>query len=263
MKIHSSIFALAIIGSAPLTHGATFFDNFATLGQNTSPSTQGQNLNTYNGWSSANGAGSLPLAYGYTVGLSPAAALGVAFDAPASGTSFSATHTLSTPLAGSTLLTTFAIIDSEAGAFPARNDYSISIAGGLTTLFTLTMAAQSQTQPLDPALWTLSGQGVAFATAQENGLYNLVVKFVQSGANINYNATVSPANGGAGLSQNGTLTGQAAATVDLLRVTTSFGSATSWGSGYLGFDNIGVVPEPSSALLLGIAGLGLLRRRRA
>jgi hypothetical protein len=266
MKKYSAFLAVATLGTAPLIHGATFYDDFTTLGQNPTPSTQGQNLSTYNGWSSGLGSfDSLPLAYGYTIGTpsSNAAALGVAFDAPA-GSSFSASHSLSTALAGSTLLTTFVIVDSEPGAFGARNDYSISIASGLTTLFSLNMVAASQAQPSDPAQWNLSGpDNSIFTVAQENGLYNLVVNFVQNGLNVDYNINVAPAGGGAGFSTSGTLAGQAAATIDSLSVSSSIGGGSDWGSGYIGFDNIGLVPEPSSVMLSCLASLGLFRRRRA
>jgi hypothetical protein len=269
MKKYSAFLAVATLGTAPLIHGATFYDDFTTLGQNPTPSTQGQNLSTYNGWSSGLGSfESLPLAYGYTIGTpsSNAAALGVAFDAPA-GSSFSASHSLSTPLAGSTLLTTFVIVDSEAGlggTLSARNNYSISIASGLTTLFSLNMVAASQAQPSDPAQWNLSGpDNSIFTVAQENGLYNLVVSFVQNGLNVDYNINVAPAGGGGGFSTSGTLAGQAGANIDTLSVNTSIGSGSGWGTGYIGFDNIGLVPEPSSVMLSCLASLGLFRRRRA
>jgi hypothetical protein len=35
-----------------------------------------------------------------------------------------------------------------------------------------------------------------------------------------------------------------------------------WGDGVIAIQGLSIVPEPSSALLVGLAGLGLLRRRR-
>ena len=265
MKFNYSVsIAAAIIASAALVQGATFFDNFSTL----TPGTPGTSLNTYNGWTQSEpNPLDGPLAWGQTVGSSNGFGLGAGFAAPVNS-SFTASHSLSTSLAGTTLFTTFTIVDSEAGPFQARNNYSIGIFSGLTSLFTLNLNAQNQDTPIpgsNTALWTASVPGAtpsAFSSAANDSLLNLTVNFVQNLLNVDYSVSLQPAGGGPAFTTSGTVVGGAAQTIDRFSVSSSIGSGAGWGNGFIGVDNVSVVPEPSTLLLLGLASCGLIRRRR-
>lgn len=255
--------ALTVV-TAAAAQGATFLEDFSGL----IAGTPGDPLNAYNGWtqseSNPTGPGGGPLAFGFTANSSTVAAIGVSEAVP-TGNSFTVSHSLNTPLAGSTLSTTFIIIDSDL-TFPDRNDYSIGIFAGLTNLFSLELEAADQNPPTGSgAQWYISVPGASpelFTVGFENGIYNLTVDFVQNLANVDYTVNLVNANNTTPFSTSGTIFGGAAFTIDSFQVGTSVGSGTDWGSGFIAIDNVAVVPEASSFVLLGMAALGMASRRR-
>jgi hypothetical protein len=90
------------------------------------------------------------------------------------------------------------------------------------------------------------------------GYYTLNFDFIPGGADPTFSATVIGSN-------TKTFTGIASGmgSLNVARVGAEWNTLNSpAGSNALIFDNISLVPEPSSTLLAGLAALGLLRRRR-
>jgi hypothetical protein len=100
------------------------------------------------------------------------------------------------------------------------------------------------------------GQDIAY-----NGIYNLSVNFNGlSGSDLTFTATIA---GSTSYTWGGTLTGAAGA--NLASINADFdatGTAANAGTNYMAFDNLLLVPEPSSMLTAGLALLGLTTRRR-
>lgn len=251
----------ATFATATLANGATFLEDFSSL----TPGTPGTPLLGYNGWtqSEANPGGG-PLAFGVTAGSSNAAAIGVPEDVPV-GSSFTVAHSLSVPLTGATLMTTFTIIDSDL-AFPDRNDYSISIYSGATTLFSLNLVAANQSPPdSSRSQWNAIVPGAVtplFAIAQEQGLYMLTVNFAQNGLDVDYAVSLANGDNSSIFTTNGKIDFGDGLNIDSYVAGTSIGSGADWGNGFIAIDNVAVVPEVSSFVLLGMAALGLASRRR-
>ena len=91
-----------------------------------------------------------------------------------------------------------------------------------------------------------------------SGLYQLKLDFTPNGANPLFSGTVTGSN-----TQTFTGTATGLGSKHLLNFGAEW-NVTDVGNNGMIFDNLSVVPEPSSALLFGMAGLGLaMRRRRA
>lgn len=165
-----------------------------------------------------------------------------------------------------------AIIDStDFPGLTARDAYAFSFNGAGGSLFKVILTPDTQT--LSPAAdllaeWSMSysvnnGSPITLSIGiVENNAYNFVIDIngtgLTSDAMITVNDGINPA-----LVRN--VTGFA---VDPLTSLTNvsvdmdlFDPAAA-GDGYVILDNISVVPEPSSSLLVAIAGLGLISRRR-
>lgn len=92
----------------------------------------------------------------------------------------------------------------------------------------------------------------------EDSWYGVSVNFTGSNFNMAFANTLST------IPFSGTIAGYDGATAGLGNVSLTWtkAAATPFGDNYMIFDNIAVVPEPSAALLSGLASLLLLRRRR-
>jgi hypothetical protein len=89
-----------------------------------------------------------------------------------------------------------------------------------------------------------------------NGQYTLSFAFAQNGANPTFSATVAGSN-----SQTFTdvATGLGSEVIESMG---AVWNVIDSGNNGIIFDNVNLIPEPSTALLAGLASLGLLRRRR-
>lgn len=278
-KLHQ-IAALACLFGANAS-AAVYVSDFTGLADD-------QNLNGFDSWAVSPTVGDDsgdPVAYGANVGGVRGFQVGGALDAPTAGPG--PTITASRSLTGislvsagpqpTVLMTNFALVDSLG--FSERNDYSISLWDGGTELFTISFAAvASDPSGMDDswsvgfgssALGPVSGANFGIAEyddggtplddSDDDGLHTLSVTFIGSGADVNFYATIT----GAGSNTwTGKLNGLSAANVTEIRVGSNLGAETSWGDGVMGISGLNVIPEPSSALLVGVAALGLLRRRR-
>lgn len=92
----------------------------------------------------------------------------------------------------------------------------------------------------------------------EDSWYDVSIDFNASNFNLTFANTVST------IPFSGTIAGYNGATAGMgdVALTWTKSPATPYGDNYMIFDNVAAVPEPSAALLSGLALLGLLRRRR-
>ncbi|MFM7181396.1 MAG: PEP-CTERM sorting domain-containing protein [Verrucomicrobiales bacterium] len=279
------IAALACLFGANAS-AAIYAPDFTGLGDD-------QTLHGFGGWLlfplSGDSSGS-PLAYGAEVGGARGFHIGAALDAPSEGNMTA----MSGPISGLSLVssagytpttfsTNFLIVDSSGasvpGGFDERNNYSISLYDGATELFTVSFAAFPHAFETDAGLatdnaWELSfgsSAGISNYTGANwgvyeydelagEGLYTFSVTFTDAGSgNVNFSATVA---GTFSNTWTGTLAGLGSASITQIRFGSNLGTESAWGDGVMGISGLSIVPEPSSALLVGLAGLGFLRRRR-
>ena len=297
MKKSFCLFTVAALASIPMAHGSVFIGDFTGLGVGNPLDGYDSWIQ-----SESNPDPSPDfLAWGMQVGVpvtdpSNGFGLGPANSYP-SGSILSVSHAVdNVPLVGgpikTTLLTSFAIRDST-NAYPPRNDYSIGIYNGSgTLLISLDMVTQGQTafpdtNPNDK--WNIycstignpipTKFGAIFEDTPDAGaLYNLSVTFTTVDANnVHFDLNVTGENN---FSLPGTLsgTGMGSETITEYRVSTSIASgivildpetadpipvANDWGDGLIMIAGVSIIPEPSSAMLLGLSVLGLIRRRRS
>lgn len=206
-----------------------------------------------------------------------AGTIGTYYDVPL-GSSYYVSHAISAPLVGSSLGMRFGIQDSTTD-FPTRNQFYISLVGASNAnLFTLFFTPTDQTvdfdDPLDPTdpgtaftQWDMNWTSGAYSDPEFQGViedssYTLDLTFVLDGLDVKFTAYFDgPLND---FTETGTLSGLNLTTESIteLRVGTIMdggGGATDWGDNFFAF---AAIPEPSSPVLLGLAALGLVVRRR-
>jgi hypothetical protein len=250
----------------------------------------GATLNGHLGWSVSPPLGAdVPdvLAYGAAVNGDRGFQLGTALDAPADSTivanraGISGIAFVSTGAQPTVFSTNFALVDST-GVAPFgthRVSYNISLYGGSTELFTVSFSPNNNTPAGMDDAW-----GVSFASSQpisysglpylvgeyddfgtpgdvsdDVGIHNLTATFTQGvGSAVNFSVTIAGATSN---TWTGTIQNLALAPLNTVQVG-STRTVDGWGDGVIAIQGLSIVPEPSSALLVGLAGLGLLRRRR-
>jgi len=165
---------------------------------------------------------------------------------------------LSFGFASSALSLSLAIRDADE--FLDRNNFFISLlTTDLQVLVTIEFTAKSQDFS-QLAIWEVSvNGGTAFAEVEDDKLYNLVMGFNATGPNVDFSISIS--GDSYNESDSGTIAGAASAVIGNLRIGTEIGDGDDWGDNFFVATNI-AIPEPSTALLLGIATFGLMRRRR-
>ncbi len=270
--------SLLAVALANHSNGSVFIENFQ-VGYSTGDMTTGGNA--ANGWSVNDSTADVSSIIntsnaGGTFGNRSAS---IGFVAPITATTAYLSHAVNTPLLGggvdASFSTQFFIFDSDSGGVSdgeARDTFGFRFEDGIGNnifSFFLTPFDQDPLPENDTAFHTFSwSTGNNAPTVVLPGLaaqegqppYTFAINFSPSGLNdVAFTANV----GGSPFS--GTLVGLAATTIEKIGATwTPLNGPTDPGSNILIFDNISLVPEPSSALLglIGISSL-VIRRRRA
>lgn len=158
----------------------------------------------------------------------------------------------------------FAIQSSNEDS-PGRDGFGFSFKDASNNnLFTISLVpVASALNDAFQVRYTLGGdpqQNAKYGTEDmfiyHNGNYFVDLKFTENGDNPTFSATIIGSNT---KTFTGTATGMGSAQVE------TFGAewnVIDGGSNGLIFDDLNVIPEPSSSLLLCLAGLGLISRRR-
>lgn len=207
------------------------------------------------GWDNGTGAG-----------VTTAAALGGRFAIPTENT-IGLNHGYGEELGRTTAIFDFAFVDSNAGTGSLRDAFSFSAYNGATNIFSVVFTPAQVNPTVTPlGVWNLSYNvngvpaGDLFLSVEELATYQFYLDFKKHG--LQTNVVVGLGNPGGALLER-------FRTVDLdsSQTITSFGfnwitGVPGGGDNYLIFDNLSVVPEPSSALLVGLAGLAFVTGRR-
>jgi hypothetical protein len=274
---------LALAGSLCAAGYYTDFEDF-DYGDMTTPP------NSAKGWTindSAPDASFIQFAGSAPIWGGASATLG--YVAPLQNTQIYLSRAVSVPLTtgtGTTFSTKFQVVDSVSGAngAGARDTFGFRLqntTGDNLFSFYLNPFDQDPTPQTDTAFHTFSwstGNGVPTVVldsppvaAQETFAYTFTVNFFDiGGGDVGFDADVN------GSEFSGTLTGLATENIGRLGAFWNLTNTTYLtdpgdplfeegyygGSNFLIFDNVNLVPEPSSALLLGLAALGFVTRRR-
>jgi hypothetical protein len=254
MRIRTAVplLSIALLG---VCSGAGYSTNFNS-GFNNAQAVAGQD-----GWTINDSTPDLSFFASYN--FTDAAALGGYYDDPAL-TNVTLSHGASLPLVQTSLGMDFAIVPSTV-SFPGQDAFGWSFFNALGNNL---LSIQFEPDNIDPTLlnvtWT-TGAGAATSTVlaiEYNGPYKLNVDFTTlGGSNAGFTASITSSNS---VSFNGTLPGLAGETV------ASFGQnfvkkGASAGDNYMIIDNLAVVPEPSTGLMV-LAALAIpltVRRRKS
>lgn len=181
-------------------------------------------------------------------------------------------------LTGSTSFSVlYQVIDSDSGygaGAEIRDTFGFRLenaAGDNLFSFFLNPFDQDAVPENDTAFHTFSwSTGNNAPTVALNGLasqelfaYTFTISFFDAGGtNVGFNASIN------GDSFSGTLNGLASESIGRIGATWNLTDTTEvngeyfGGSNFLLFDNVTLVPEPSTTLLVGLAGIGLALRRK-
>lgn len=231
----------------------------------------GSDVNGQDGWTINNTSDQYSFVYPTLPGYGNGINLGDA-SAVTMTPSVSSTVTLSHPYAGQmggiTLAFDFAIIDSYAPGFYNRDSFEVSLTSGATTLLGIMFSPVVAT-PGDPSLdvgaWNVNyisayGSGTLNLQYFKNNDYLFLLECVPNGANTDFTLTLT---GGNALSDTKTLSGlDPASLTDQFNINWANVPGNDFGSNYIALDNLNIVPEPTSSLLLCLAGMGLVSRRK-
>lgn len=199
---------------------------------------------------------------------SPAAALGGWNDVPLAGAPSTVylSHSVNVGLQTASFSTQFAISASNF-AFPGRDGFGFSFRNGSNNLLTISLVPVASlnndafqvryTVGTETTLDAKDGVGDNMFI-YHNGLYSLDFDFTPNGNDPTFSATISGTNA---QTFTGTATGLGSAVIS------NFGAEWNTipgqeGNNFIVFDNVSLVPEPSSALLLGLAGFAFVSRRK-
>lgn len=248
-------YSLTLLALTPLSLSAaiTTFSGF----------TFEQPLTTASGWSSSElNSTAAPLAWAEPVAGNMAGAVGGAY-AEAVATSFSATLASSVYSSIATINLDVMLKNSTSGA-PGRDTFTVGVSRATapgTSLFDIVFSPAVSVGGV--AKWEV-GYGVNGSVnytgfvLNEDAWYDVSLGFNGSSFSFTFGNTVSS------ITSTGNIPGFDGATAGLGNL--SFGwqksNTAAYGDNYMLFDNVEAIPEPSAAILGGVASLLLFRRRR-
>jgi hypothetical protein len=158
----------------------------------------------------------------------------------------------------------FALNDST-GSFPDRNTFFFNVLDGNdVSIASVVFIPISQTVPGTLGVdnqWNVYLNGNLALGVFSGGDYSLSVDFLNANQ---FTATITNTITNVGLTSGAITRGAGSGVViEGLQLGFEQGPGSDWGDNTFGIANVSVVPEPSSAMLVGLAALGLMRRRRA
>jgi hypothetical protein len=200
---------------------------------------------------------------------SRAAAIGGVYNIPEATlpTTVFLSHGAPAPLQYTSFSTDFAIASSDE-EFPGRDGFGFSFRDvGNNNLLTISLVpVASVDNDAYQVRYTIGANAQQNAMdvnddpmfIYHNGLYSLDLLFTPNGANPTFSATITGTNS---QTFSDVATGLGSSNIS------RFGA--EWnvlpgqaGTNHLVFDNVSLIPEPSSALLIALTGLGFVTRRR-
>ena len=273
LSLFRSFVALALITGA---HGAGYTTNFnfASAGadiHNKDGWTISDTTDQYSQIAVANVNPTAPTSFSNVLNLGDASAV----TTPPPGSSVTLTHDYEGTVGATNITFDFVMFDSFTGPFASRDQFGFSISDGGSNLFSVSFVPDPDVASLDPstdeARWELyyrigAGPSVALNIA--------VLELAQYRLNLDFTPNVNPlltdfmlsvtsavpntlSDGATGIALN-----PSAATGEFNISWSKDTGNPAFGSNSILLDNLSVVPEPSSSLLICLAGLGFVSRRK-
>ena len=268
--------------AAATAHAGWYFSDFSGLANDLDDPTPAGALNGYGGWnqSEANVAANSPLSWGQSVDGADGAALG-GFYATPNASSMNVSQSIGLPFAvdalapvPSQISMTFTI-GRDAGVDPfVQNTFEVGAYQGSSNLFSVVF----QRNDVDQNVWEVFYRGgggtnttLSNAVVLDN-FYTLTMGFTKDNADANFSLALSNLSNSMTVGTSGVLAGLGNSTIDSLRVSMLqvpgedlvADPFSAYGTNYLAFTDVAVIPEPGSVALLSLAaGALFLRRRRA
>jgi hypothetical protein len=190
---------------------------------------------------------------------------------PTAPTTVTLSHQYSGTMGTLTATFDFAINDSYATGFYNRDSFGVSFTVGTANLLTIAFSPQVPVPTGDPNLdaawWNVDytsdyatgGGGQLNMAFEEAGMYQFDLLCAANGSNTDFSLSI---DGGNTRVDGGTLALNPLTVTDQFNINWSNTGTNDFGSNIIRMDNLDLIPEPSSSLLLCLAGLGFVTRRR-
>lgn len=189
-------------------------------------------------------------------------ALGGAFSTPDVSGNLELSHSVTMPLVGASFSTDFLVSPIGSGTV---DNFGWSLKSSSSDLLRIAFEPDANASKAKIVLYDSSGAHPILVNGiNRNSTYNLSFSVTGSGADALYSGSISPLGGGSPLTFNGTISGGASANLTSFNADwdTTASPLTGAGTAFMAFNNLSIVPEPSSTLSLGLVALGLMVRRK-
>lgn len=265
----AGLFALSLAITAS---GATYSTNFSSLGS------FGSDVNGQDGWTINDTTDQFSFVANWNsnkaIGLGDASVV----DSLPLGSLVELSHGISATVGTTSVNFDFALIDSSSDTtFKNRDQFGISLSNGLGSVVTISFVPEVS-QPVDPsdnsensgdgAKWFVFYQAGSSPSVQlnmaifEGASYDFMLSLTPN-ANPLLSDLMLTLTGDNALSDGATgLAIDPESVSDQFNIFWAKSGTNEFGSNLILMDNLTVIPEPSSILLVGLAGLGFISRRR-